>query len=285
MSDFDQLLDEYADAIRGDERGGNKYDREAVKEARAAVLAYISDTRNELNEAGETMAIMQDAIEVWEGHGCGGDCLAAPCGSCDGTGYVPGKGARLKDELEEERQEHQATLRLAAEAREAHDALERELVVENNANKAWESEFKRLRDYAELATELLTQAASVLDYWHKYQTSVTSDRVRDLLLPAIRSALAKNPAVYGVDMGKPGGDKSVEVKGTRLADGSIRIDEVNEISTPSLMRDVLATCVSHLELLRDGGGIEWAANSTEHIISVGKAALGTPRTSTHKEGA
>ncbi len=40
---------------------------------------------------------------------------------------------------------------------------------------------------------LLQDAGSVLDYWRKNHTSVTSERVENELLPAIRAALAAAP--------------------------------------------------------------------------------------------
>lgn len=56
-------------------------------------------------EAADEVQALRDALAVWEGDHCGGDCLAAPCSHCDGTCRTTGKGARLQNELDEAREE------------------------------------------------------------------------------------------------------------------------------------------------------------------------------------
>jgi len=46
---------------------------------------------------------LRDALEAWEGSHCGGDCIAAPCGTCDGTMRTVGKGQRLQEALDDAR--------------------------------------------------------------------------------------------------------------------------------------------------------------------------------------
>jgi hypothetical protein len=66
-------------------------------------LRHAQLLERELAEERETSRMMLETVEYWQGHGCGGDCLAAPCTNCDGAGYIEGHGQRLKRELAEAR--------------------------------------------------------------------------------------------------------------------------------------------------------------------------------------
>ena len=121
-------------------------------------------------------------------------------------------------------------------------------------------------DMREYSRQLEVLLHRVRTDWRKWAL------VGDETLDAIDAALSENPAQKTITIDNPsyGPWLAQHQRGQEIERVAVRVTKADATTE----RDALAMCVSQLELLRDGGGVEWAANSTENVISVGKAALG-----------
>jgi hypothetical protein len=88
-----------------------------------------------------------------------------------------------------------------------------------------ESQWMKRDAYAEQNAAILKDARSVLRLADRSEAWRAE---RDRVVAEIDAALDKNPAIIGIDKGRPGGDKTVEVHAHRDANGGIVIDKMIE---------------------------------------------------------
>lgn len=104
-SDFARALERQLAEVTA-ERDGWKLNYESadknlqlVNKLKETAERRVRELEGEKEAVEDERQFFIERLQFWEGHSCGGDCLAAPCGGCDGTMFVSGQGEHLKQEL------------------------------------------------------------------------------------------------------------------------------------------------------------------------------------------